>query len=93
MRTFRSEARRLIPEYGAGKPAMDRLSEWLRWLLFASGNLKRRHRTGKRIADTAAESGLYFEIVERRSVGAGVNAVRQLLPQMWFDEARCAEGL
>ena len=46
---------------------------------------------GRSIADTAAESGLYFEVVERGSIAAGINAVRQLLPQYWIDESKCAE--
>ena len=50
-------------------------------------------QTGRSIADTAMESGLYFEVVERGSVAAGISATRQLLPQCWFDEGKCGEGL
>jgi hypothetical protein len=39
------------------------------------------------------ECGLFFEIVQRGSIAAGISATRQLLPQMWFDEGTCAEGL
>jgi len=50
-------------------------------------------QTGRSIDDTAMECGLFFEIVQRGSEAAGINATRQLLPQMWFDEGTCAEGL
>jgi phage terminase large subunit len=39
------------------------------------------------------ECGLFFEIVQRGSVAAGISATRQLIPQMWFDETKTAEGL
>jgi hypothetical protein len=45
MRTLQSEARRLIRQYGAGEPTVDRLGDALIWLLFTTGHLKgRRHR-------------------------------------------------
>jgi phage terminase large subunit len=50
-------------------------------------------QTGRSIDDTAMECGLYFEIVQRGSVAAGINATRQLIPQCWIDEGTCGEGL
>jgi phage terminase large subunit len=50
-------------------------------------------QTGQSIADMAAECGLYFQVAERGSVAAGISRVRQLLPQCWFDEGKCAEGI
>jgi len=50
-------------------------------------------QTGRSIQDVALDYGLEFTPVKRGSVAAGISAVRQLLPQMWFDEAKCAEGL
>ena len=44
MRTFQSEARRMIRQDGMAEPAVDRLGDSLCWILFASGQLKRRRR-------------------------------------------------
>jgi hypothetical protein len=44
MRTLQSEARRLIRQYGAGEPTVDRLGDALIWVLFTSGHLKKRRR-------------------------------------------------
>jgi hypothetical protein len=50
MRTFKSEARRLIRQYVPGDPPADRLAQTLVWVLYANGDLKKRHRCphGKR---------------------------------------------
>jgi hypothetical protein len=55
----------------------------------ASDNIQ----TGRSIQDVALDCGLDFTPVKRGSVAAGISAVRQLLPQCWFDETKCAEGL
>ena len=47
MRTFQSEARRLIREHVPGEPVSDRLGHALLWVLFASGNLRKRHGRGR----------------------------------------------
>jgi len=45
MRTFQSEAKRLIREYAPGEPAVDRLSDALWWVLFTRKQGRRRRRT------------------------------------------------
>ena len=50
-------------------------------------------QTGHSIAEEAAARGVFFEIVQRGSIAAGINRVRQLLPQMWIDETQCGEGV
>ncbi len=50
-------------------------------------------QSGRSLADVARDAGLDFTIVERTSVASGIALVRQLLPQCWFDEGKCAEGI
>jgi phage terminase large subunit len=45
------------------------------------------------IADEAAERGVFFEVIPRGSVAAGINKVREMLPLCWFDAERCADGI
>ena len=45
------------------------------------------------IADQAADLGVYFELVPRGTKAGGISQVRKFLPQCWFDEAKCAEGI
>lgn len=40
----------------------------------------------------AAELGIRFDIAPQLKVADGIEAVRRLLPQCWFDESRTAEG-
>ncbi len=48
MRTFQSEARRVLVTHGPGEPIPDRLGHSLYWLLFVSGTLtpRRPRRSG-----------------------------------------------
>ncbi len=50
-------------------------------------------QSGRSLADVARDAGLDFTIVERTSVASGITLVRQLLPQCYFDETKCAEGI
>ena len=45
------------------------------------------------IAEEAAERGVFFEVVPRGTVAAGINKVRETLPLCWFDAEKCAEGI
>jgi len=47
---FRSEVKRLVRHYVPGDPPADRLAQTLVWVLYANGDLKKRHRCphGKR---------------------------------------------
>ena len=41
---------------------------------------------------TAEELGIRFEVAPKLSIHDGIDAVRRLLPMVWFDEERTAEG-
>jgi len=58
MRTFQSEARRLIREYVPGEPVVDRLSEALWWVLFTRKQGRRRGH-GKPWRQRAFYGGAY----------------------------------
>jgi phage terminase large subunit len=49
--------------------------------------------TGKSIEDQTRAAGYRTMIVPSLSVLDGINAARELFNRMWFDEARCADGL
>lgn len=49
--------------------------------------------TGRTREETLAGLGVRARIVPMHQVDDGINAVRLLLPRMWFDRERCAKGL
>jgi len=49
--------------------------------------------TGRSIEEIARSAGWRVRIVPRLSVADGVNAVRTLFAQMWFDRTACSDGL
>lgn len=49
--------------------------------------------TGKSRYETLLAHGLRGKIVPRQSIDDGINAVRLLLPKMWFDAKRCERGI
>lgn len=49
--------------------------------------------TGRSIEELARNAGWRVRIVPRLSVADGINATRTLFPTMWFDQAKCADGL
>lgn len=49
--------------------------------------------SGKSRAELAAELGVDFEAAPRLPVDDGINAMRQLLPRVWFDRTKCERGL
>jgi hypothetical protein len=49
--------------------------------------------TGKSRLETARSLGLRFQVVPKLSVDDGIDAVRNLLSQCWFDQAKCRGGL
>ena len=49
--------------------------------------------TGKSIEEQMRQSGFAVSIVPRLTLAAGINAVRTIWPQCWFDGERCADGL
>jgi len=62
MRTFQSEAKRLIRQCTPGDPPVDRLADALLWALYTTGKLtrpRRRHRHGKRWQQRAFYGGRY----------------------------------
>jgi phage terminase large subunit len=49
--------------------------------------------TGKSIEDVMRSNGFKVSIARRLEVHQGINAVRELFPQLYFDAALCADGL
>ena len=49
--------------------------------------------TGRSVEEIARNAGWRVRIVPKLSVADGINAVRTLFPNMWFDRDRCADGL
>ena len=49
--------------------------------------------TGKSRVETLASLGIRPRVLPAMRVEDGINAARNLLPQCWFDAARCAGGL
>lgn len=49
--------------------------------------------TGKSIEDQMRSNGFKVKIARRLEVHQGINAVRTLFPQLWFDSTLCADGL
>jgi len=50
-------------------------------------------QTGESRYRTLASLGVRGEVCPQAPVEDGINAVRNLLPKMWFDERRCERGL
>lgn len=53
----------------------------------------REMSTGKSRARFAEELGLRFHIAPKHLVDEGIDAVRRMLPQCWFDEDKCWRGI
>lgn len=49
--------------------------------------------TGKSRLDTLKNLGITAQVGEQSSVMDGINAVRRMLDQCWFDAERCARGI
>ncbi len=49
--------------------------------------------TGRSIEELMRAMGLPVQIVPRLSVADGINALRTLFPVIWWDQAKCADGL
>jgi len=43
--------------------------------------------------DTAQNLGIDFEVCPKLPLNDGISAVREVLPQCWFDKEKCREGL
>ena len=48
---------------------------------------------GRSRKDQAQSLGLRFEVAPKLSVRDGINAVRALMPQCWFDAEKCGPGI
>ncbi len=48
---------------------------------------------GRTIAQMLRAAGRTVIVLPRRDVAEGINAARTIFPSLWFDEARCADGL
>jgi hypothetical protein len=61
---------------------------------FAPHDIKVRELgTGKSRLETAGGLGIRFQVAPQLGLEDGINAVRNVLPQCWFDETKCARGL
>ena len=49
--------------------------------------------TGKSRKETAQSLGITFQVAPRLEIDDGINAVRNLLSQCWFDSTQCKQGL
>lgn len=49
--------------------------------------------TGKTRLEVLAELGRKPRLVAQHPIDDGINAVRHMLPRMWFDAERCADGI
>ena len=49
--------------------------------------------TGKSIEDLLAGMGRKVRIAPKLSVDQGIQAVRTMLPRIWFDERKCERGI
>lgn len=49
--------------------------------------------TGKSVEELMRAAGRKVKVLERLSVADGINAVRTIFPQCWFDAEKCADGL
>src|SRR5215469_4903353 len=49
--------------------------------------------TGRSVEEMARAAGWRVRIVPRLSVADGINATRTAFSMMWFDQARCADGI
>lgn len=49
--------------------------------------------TGRSIEELMRAAGLKVRVLPRLSVSDGINAVRTIFPQCWFDAEKCAEGI
>lgn len=49
--------------------------------------------SGESRKDIAQGMGINFDVAPRLGIQDGIESTRKLLPQLWFDEKRCADGL
>lgn len=49
--------------------------------------------TGRSRLEVARDLGLAFSVAKRHRVPDGIQAVRSILPRMWFDAKKCARGI
>jgi phage terminase large subunit len=65
-------------------------TDWLPWDL---GLHAAQMGSGKSIEELMRLAGRKVRILPKLSVADGINAARSILPQCWFDQERCADGL
>ena len=53
----------------------------------------REFTSGEKRIDAAKKLGIRFRIVERHEIADGIESVRGLLSQCWFDETLCERGI
>lgn len=49
--------------------------------------------TGTSRIETAKNFGIRFEVVKQHKLEDGINALRLILPMVWFDQKKCKQGI
>jgi hypothetical protein len=49
--------------------------------------------TGKTRVESARKMGMRMKVAPKLPLADGINAVRMLIPKMWFDDDKCARGI
>jgi phage terminase large subunit len=49
--------------------------------------------TGKSVEELMRAAGRKVKVLERLSIADGINAVRTIFPQCWFDAEKCVDGI
>lgn len=77
-----------------GVPGLERFGDYVYGMHFAPHDIQVRELTsGKSRIETARAMGVKFRVVPQHPVEDGIDAVRSILGQCWFDENRCEHGL
>lgn len=91
---------RLIDFYEASGVGLDHYAKVLRDKPYTYGEHLLPHdvehkemSTGRTRKETLEGLGFTVTVVPKLGVDEGINAVRLLLPRIWFDEAKCATGI
>jgi len=72
----------------------ERMGDYLYGKHYAPHDIEVRELTsGKSRREAAKEMGIKFKIVGRHEIEDGIEAVRMLLPQCYFDEGHCEYGI
>ena len=76
------------------KDGYERFADYIFGTHWAPHDIEARELgSGKSRIETARGLGIKFRVVPRHNVEDGIEAVRNVLPTVWFDEKRCDRGI